>query len=207
MAEQGGATPLLVLRGLRSVAGGPFDLEIAAGECVGLLGKSGSGKSALLRSIADLDPGDGEVELAGRRRESWPAPQWRRRVVYQAAEPAWWAADAAAHFHPGDAALLHALMPALGLAPDVLRTEIARLSTGERQRLALIRSLAAAPEVLLLDEPTASLDASSAAAMEALLCRRLAAGLAILMVTHSTQQAQRMGGRLFEMRDGALHPS
>jgi ABC-type iron transport system FetAB ATPase subunit len=201
------AAPLLVLRALHPVVGGPFDLALARGECVCLVGKSGSGKSALLRSIADLDPAEGEVALDGRSRTHWPAPQWRRRVVYQAAEPAWWAAEAAAHFQAGDAALLRELLPALGLAPDVLRTDIARLSTGERQRLALVRSLAPGPAVLLLDEPTASLDPASSAAMEALLHDRLAAGLAILMVTHSPQQAQRMGGRVLELRGGRLHPS
>ncbi|CAN7388441.1 ABC transporter ATP-binding protein [Variovorax sp. LjRoot175] len=180
-------------------------MEIGHGECVAVLGKSGSGKSVLLRLIADMDPGTGEVELEGRSRDSWPAPEWRRRVVYQAAEPAWWAPDAAAHFRPGDAALIHALLPTLDLALDVLRVDIARLSTGERQRLALVRSLARAPRVLL-DEPTASLDPASASAMEALLRNRLDAGLAILLVTHSREQAGRMSRRAFEMIEGKLHP-
>lgn len=201
------STPLLSIRGLRCAFGGPYDMEIGRGECVAVLGKSGAGKSVLLRLIADMDPGTGEVELEGRSRDSWPAPEWRRRVIYQAAEPAWWASDAAAHFRPGDAALIHALLPTLGLALDVLRVDIARLSTGERQRLALVRSLARAPRVLLLDEPTASLDPASASAMEALLRNRLDAGLAILLVTHSREQAGRTGRRAFEMIDGRLHPS
>jgi ABC-type iron transport system FetAB ATPase subunit len=125
-------------------------------------------------------------------------------VVYQAAEPAWWAPTVAAHF-PDDAhARLGAWMQEIGLSPGLLDTEIPRLSTGERQRLALLRSLARAPAVLLLDEPTASLDTESTLVVEALLARRLAQGLTILMVTHSREQAARIGQRRFEMADGQL---
>jgi ABC-type phosphate transport system ATPase subunit len=99
------------------------------------------------------------------------------------------------------------LLSALGLSLNLLAVDIARLSTGERQRLALVRSLAAAPSVLLLDEPTASLDRESTCAVEALLRERLAAGVALIMVTHSLDQAERMSRRSLEMVDGTLHPS
>ena len=108
---------------------------------------------------------------------------------------------------PGAAGDAHALLPGLGLPPDLMAVDIARLSTGERQRLALVRSLAVGPDVLLLDEPTASLDAASTAAVEALLRERMDSGLAVLLVTHSREQAARMGQRAFDMIDGALHPA
>ena len=198
--------PCLDVRQLRSRFGGPFDLALDGGECVSILGKSGSGKSVLLRLIADLDPGTGEVELDGRSRDHWPAPEWRRRVVYQAAEPAWWAPTAGDHFRAADAAMVESLLPGLDLAPELLRADVARLSTGERQRLALVRSLVVMPRVLLLDEPTASLDAASVRAVEALLRSRLEAGLAVLLVTHAQERARRMGERVFEMIEGVLHP-
>ena len=76
---------------LRSHLAGPFDLtHRAAGECIAVTGPSGSGKSLFLRMIADLDPSEGEVFLDGAERRSLPAPAWRRRVVYIAAEPGWW---------------------------------------------------------------------------------------------------------------------
>ena len=200
------SSPLLSIRGLHSAFGGPFDMEIGHGECVAVLGKSGSGKSVLLRLIADMDPGTGEVELEGRSRDSWPAPEWRRRVVYQAAEPAWWAPTAGDHFRAADATMVEALLPGLDVAPELLRADVARQSTGERQRLALVRSLVVMPRVLLLDEPTAALDAASVRAVEALLRSRLEAGLAVLLVTHAQEQARRMGERVFEMIDGVLHP-
>lgn len=199
-----GSTPLLAVRQLRSAFGGPFDLELAHGECVAITGRSGAGKSVLLRLIADLDPGSGAVLLDGRERQSWSGPAWRRQVLYQAAEPGWWAPTGGEHFAEQDADFLAAMLPRLALAADRLEVDIARLSTGERLRLALLRSLAPQPAVLLLDEPSASLDAESTQAVEALLQDRLAAGTGIILVTHSQEQAARMAHRTFEMERGTL---
>jgi ABC-type iron transport system FetAB ATPase subunit len=200
------STAVLELDALASPFGGPFTLAVAKGECVCILGKSGSGKSVLLRLIADMDPGTGNARLSGKSRGDFSAPVWRSRVIYQAAEPAWWKLTAAAHFPRAAASRVAELMAALGLNPDLLEVDIARLSTGERQRLALIRSMIRNPAMLLLDEPTASLDGASTLAMEALLLEQLTSGLGIVMVTHSQEQATRMGNRHFEMRGGQLHP-
>ena len=202
--SQAGAA-VLELDALASAFGGPFTLSVAQGECVCILGKSGSGKSVLLRLIADLDPGTGSATLSGKRREQFTAPVWRSKVIYQAAEPAWWAPTPAPHFPPAQSSRVAELMVALGLEPELLDADITRLSTGERQRLALIRSLVRQPEVLLLDEPTASLDSASTIAMESLLQETLASGLGIVMVTHSREQASRMSQRHFEMTDGRLN--
>ena len=94
-------------------------------------------------------------------------------------------------------------LPLLDLPAAILDAEVARLSTGERQRLALLRSLSRKPAVLLLDEPTASLDEASTLAMEALLKARLREGLSIIWVTHSTQQAARVSQSRYAMtREG-----
>jgi putative ABC transport system ATP-binding protein len=201
-------TPRLRLASLRSALAGPFDLAVAAGECIAVAGPSGSGKSLLLRMIADLDPSEGEVALDGQDRRTFTAPAWRRRVVYSAAEPGWWHDTAAPHF-PAGAALdtARALMARLGLAPVLLDSPIVRLSTGERQRLALIRALALDPPALLLDEPTGPLDQDSTARVEAVLRERLAAGTTILIVTHSPEQAARLGHQQFRMRDRRLMPA
>jgi ABC-type iron transport system FetAB ATPase subunit len=196
---------LLAARGLGSSFGGPFDLDLALGECVCVLGKSGSGKSVFLRLVADMDAGLGTVTLKGKSRDDWTGPEWRQRVIYQAAEPAWWALTGAEHFRPEDREQMVILMRALGLDTALLAHPVEQLSTGERQRLALVRSLARNPEVLLLDEPTASLDQASTLAVEDLLASRMNAGLGIVIVTHSREQAQRMGMRRFEMRDHRLH--
>lgn len=198
------SAPFLDIRGLSTRGRPAVDLQAQRGECICILGKSGSGKSVLLRLVADLDPGEGTVLLGGVDRNSGSGPAWRRRVVYQAAEPAWWGATVAEHFPEDTHGLLKGWLVDVGLPGDILQGDIARLSTGERQRLALLRSLARKPEVLLLDEPTASLDLATTLMVEALLSRELAAGLVILMVTHSAEQAQRIGRRCFDMAEGRL---
>jgi ABC-type iron transport system FetAB ATPase subunit len=194
----------LSVRGLRSRFGGPFSFDLHAGECVAIQGPSGAGKSVLLRMLADLDPHEGTVLLDGQPCASMPAPRWRAQVVYQAAEPAWWEATAGAHFAPAQPGFVDRTLAALGLSADLLDTEIERLSTGERQRLALVRSLAGQPRVLLLDEPTAALDPQSVARAEALLASCLADGMAVLIVTHSAEQARRLAHRVFHLEDGKL---
>jgi ABC-type iron transport system FetAB ATPase subunit len=194
----------LSARGLRSRFGGPFDFDLQAGECVAIRGPSGAGKSVLLRMLADLDPHEGEVLLDGKASGSMPAPAWRAQVVYQAAEPAWWEATAGEHFTAAQRGFVDQAMAALNLAPALLDSEVERLSTGERQRLALVRSLARAPRVLLLDEPTAALDPPSVARAEALLAARLKDGMALLIVTHSADQAGRLAQRVLHLERGRL---
>lgn len=195
--------PCLQIRNLQCLYAGPIDLDVARGECVALSGPSGAGKSVILRMIADLDPNSGQVSLAGRARDTFAAPDWRRHVIYQAAEPAWWEATADAHFTDEQKPLVLALLPRLGLAPESLAAPIDRLSTGERQRLALIRSLAYRPEVLLLDEPTSALDALSVTAVETLLREQLTQGLALVLVTHAAEQAQRLAQRIVRLEKRA----
>jgi phosphate-transporting ATPase len=196
---------LLSVRGLRRLhLAASFDL--GAGECLALEGPSGSGKTQLLRAVADLDPNEGTVLLEGKPRDGMPAPAWRRLVGYVAAEAGWWADAVGEHFP--DWAAAAPLAGHLGLPPACRGWPVARLSTGERRRLALARALAAAPggpRVLLLDEPTTGLDGAAAAAVEALVAeRRRACGTGVVWVTHDPAQAGRVARRRLLLRDGRL---
>ncbi|MBE7941804.1 MULTISPECIES: ABC transporter ATP-binding protein [Ramlibacter] len=193
---------MLELRGLRRLGVGPVDLRLAPGECVAIQGRSGAGKSVLLRMVADLDPHEGEALLDGQACSAMPAPQWRRLVSYVAADPGWWAEDVAGHFAAGRD--LAAELPLLGLDPAAAGWAVARLSTGERQRVALLRALTPQNRVLLLDEPTSGLDPQSRDQVEALLRQRMADGGAVLLVTHDPELAQRMGHRRLRMEEGRL---
>jgi len=183
----------LRIDGLKSPLAGPFDLSVPAGTCLAVMGASGAGKSLFLRMIADLDPNDGEVWLGASARSSMSAPAWRRQVVYVAAESGWWSDDVADHFKTGQKQDAADLAERFGLASELLQAKVARLSTGERQRLALVRALVGHSPALLLDEPTAALDQDSIGKVEQALKERLAAGLTMIMVTHDPSQAQRLG--------------
>ncbi len=196
---------MLSLRKLRRPGLDPVDLDLDNGICAALEGPSGAGKSLLLRAIADLDPTEGEAWLDDISRASMPAPEWRRKVAYLPAVPGWWRQLAREHFTDWSAA--QGLMERLGLEPALGERPVRLLSTGERLRLALVRLLLSEPRVLLLDEPTGPLDSDGAAAVEALLRERLAAGAAILMVTHDAAQASRLAGQRYKMADGRLGPA
>src|SRR6478735_9286484 len=125
---------MLELLQLRRLHVGPIALQVRDGTCVAIEGRSGSGKSVLLRMIADLDPHEGDAALDSDACSRMPAPQWRRRVTYVAAASGWWHDRVAPHFD--DLERLRTQLPRVGLAADAGDWEIARLSTGERQRLA-----------------------------------------------------------------------
>ena len=171
---------------------GPVSFAVEAGECLCLSGPSGAGKSLLLRAIADLDPHEGEAWLDGSACEAIAPATWRCRVGLLPPESSWWLPRAIDHFHDG-----HPLsLESLGLDPGLLSEPVARLSSGERQRLALLRLLANTPRVLLLDEPTANLDPGSTRRVEAVISEyRQTRQAAVIWVSHDPAQIARVANR------------
>ena len=188
--------------GLKRLHVGPVDLHARDGSCVAIEGRSGSGKSLLLRAMADLDPHEGDSALDGERCSEMPAPRWRLRVTYVAAASGWWLDMVAPHF--ADVAQLRTQLARVGLPPEAAGWEVARLSTGERQRLALLRALTPDNRVLLLDEPTSGLDADTTQQVEALLREQLEAGKTLVMVTHDPLQAGRLAHQRYLLAEGRL---
>lgn len=180
----------------------PVSLDVARGECLAVQGPSGSGKTLLLRAIADLDPVPGRIFLQDRERSSMTGPQWRCRVRYSAAEPGWWMDTVRAHFAEGYA--LEKKARELGLASGKLDQPVTELSTGERQRLALLRAIVDGPDVLLLDEPTGALDPKATRKVETLVKGLLRSGTTVLLVSHDPAQVKRLAGRTCTIRGGRL---
>jgi ABC-type iron transport system FetAB ATPase subunit len=189
---------------LRDVCAGPLrnvSLHVAPGEVVCISGESGSGKTRLLRAIADLEPHQGEVYLGEERRESMAAHCWRRWVMLVPAESSWWGDTIAAHFLdavPGS-------LEAFGFDAAVLDWQVSRLSSGEKQRLAVLRALSHEPRALLLDEPTANLDPELTRRVEAWLrdyCRREA--IPVIWVAHDREQIARVADRHFAIQGERL---
>lgn len=180
----------------------PVSFHVGRGECVAVSGESGSGKTVLLRAIADLDWARGQVFVGGDERNSMSGPEWRRRVRYSAAEPGWWADTPREHFpqhlKPDEQ------VESLGLKRAQLDQNIARLSTGERQRMALIRAMIDEPDILLLDEPTGALDAKTTKRAENLIKKFVSDGGSIILVSHDPAQVKRLSGRKLTIRGGKL---
>jgi ABC-type multidrug transport system ATPase subunit len=193
--------PALRIDGLATRLIGPVSFDIAAGECVALMGASGAGKSLLLRAIVDLDPSTGNVSVGHRVRSEMAASEWRKLVALVPAESGWWADRVGDHF-PSKCDPIP-VIEALGLGSS-LDWEVSRLSTGERQRLAIARALCRKPEVLLLDEPAASLDEQATQRVEDLIRQCCKSGMALLLVTHDRRQAERMARRVLRMTNGRI---
>ena len=210
----------LITEGLRTVCGGPFSFAVEHGECVAISGPSGCGKTLLLRALADLDPAEGSVRLDGEDRSEISAPLWRRRVGWLPAESAWWFDRVGDHFlksqrskvegrRSGEQKLpmlgdVASTLGKLGFGEDVLEWRVERLSTGEKQRLALFRLLLNEPEVLLLDEPTAALDRTHIHLAEEVIASYLKTTAAsVLWVSHDPDQIARVADRHLQLWEGA----
>lgn len=181
---------------------GPFSLTVMKKQVVGITGRSGSGKTLLLRSLADLDPHEGSCFLDDTPAEAMPAPQWRQRVMLLPAESQWWYDRVGDHFFesPKD------WLTQLGFEPDVIEWPVERLSTGERQRLALIRILERYPDVLLLDEPTANLDEQNGRKVEDLILSCLEAQeCGIVWVAHNRDQLGRVANQHYVLKSNGLN--
>ena len=203
-------------RALRGV-----DLSIGSGELVAVVGPSGSGKTTILNLITGIDrPTAGTVSVDGRRIDAMSEEQlavWRGRhvgVVFQFFQ-----------LLPTLSALENAVLPldfarrgskrerferarqnlALVGLDDKLDHLPAELSGGEQQRVAIARSLAADPKLVVGDEPTGNLDSVTAAEMFELLERLNDEGKTILYVTHDLELARR-AHRIVTIRDGVVVP-
>lgn len=191
----------LRLEKLRSSLIQPVSLDLAAGECLALHGPSGAGKSLLMRAIADLDVCEGEVWLNQQARSSMKPSTWRKKVAYLPAESYWWEESVAAHADHWDMEVLQQL----GFEPAVLNWQTSRLSSGEKQRLALARALTNQPQALLLDEATANLDTQNSAAVEAVVEQyREARQVPVIWVSHDPEQRQRVANRMALINQGQL---
>ncbi len=187
-----------------------LSLQLAPGTRSIVMGPNGAGKSLFLRLLAGLlQPSAGAVTFAGRPLDE----TLRQRVAIVFQRPVLLRRSVAAN-------LAHALktygvpraeraerrdkLLALGQLQDLADRPARVLSGGEQQRLSVVRALAAEPDLLLLDEPTASLDPQATAAIEALVSQAAAKGVKIVMVTHDRGQALRLADEVLFLHRGQL---
>ena len=194
-----------------------FSFALAPGEVLALLGPNGGGKTTLLKTLLGLlPPRSGAVTLDGRPLARWSARERARRLAYvpQAAPPgfAYSVEDLvlmgrSAHrglFAPpgaADRAAVAAAIARMRLQP-LARRPATELSGGERQLALVARALAQEARVIVLDEPTASLDFGNQGRVLGEIRRLADAGLAVLFTTHDPNQALRVADRALLLRDG-----
>ena len=173
-----------------------------------LLGPSGAGKSTLLRLLNRLaEPDQGTVRYHGTDVRELDPLELRRRVglVPQLPAPVPGTVRDNVLFGPRlEGREVDPVRPLelAGLERSFLDRDASRLSVGEQQRVMLARALALEPEVLLLDEPTASLDAAATEAVESAL--RNLRDVSLVLVTHDAQQAERLTDRTLRLREGTV---
>ena len=179
----------------------PISFSIRSEEIVTLSGSSGAGKSLLLRCICDLIEHEGDVLLNGVSHHKIPAHQWRKSVGMLAAESYWWHEQIGDHFN----SITDDQLSQLGLSPKLLDQYASECSTGERQRLALLRLLQNSPQVLLLDEPTSGLDQNAARQVEELIQHYIKSEqAAAIWVSHDPEQCRRIASRHFKLEDDTI---
>jgi tungstate transport system ATP-binding protein len=183
-------------------------LRLGAGAPTVLIGPNGSGKTTLLRLLMGLiEPSAGRRTWGGRAH----VPPARRAIVFQ--RPVMLRRSAAANirYALSSAGVLRAQWPShvaglLGLVglPGMGERPARKLSGGEQQRLALARALARDPQVLFLDEPTASLDPAATKAVEDVIRAVVMRGIKVVMATHDLGEARRLAGEIVLLHHGRV---
>ena len=195
-------------------------LEVQQGEFVSIVGPSGSGKSTLFYILGGLThPTSGRVMIGGvdfaqlsdaertamrKRKIGFVFQKFNLLPTLAARDNIRIAQDIAGRNGAADPAFFQRITRLLGIA-ERLDHRPSELSGGEQQRVAIARALVFKPDVLLADEPTGSLDSKSSGDVLGVFRRfHESDGLTIVLVTHDTAVAQKLGGRVIEMRDGAV---
>lgn len=191
-------------------------LQLPVSGITSLIGPSGAGKSSLLRCLNRLhDAWQGEIAINGQSLRQWPGgvDALRRYIGLIGQKPCVFPASIAANVVFGlprmkrkHGALVERCLRQAALwheVKDRLHAPASSLSLGQQQRLCIARALAIAPKLLMLDEPTASLDPRSKQLIEQTMLE-LAAQMPVLCVTHDLEQAQRLGGQVVFMCDGKV---
>lgn len=190
-----------------------INVRIEQSGVTGVVGPSGSGKSTFLRLLNKLaSPSTGRILLEGQDYNTIPVRELRKKIGLVQQLPFLFPGTVRFNLEYGPKIwgmsltekILNDLLSKVALPEDFLDRNIEGLSTGEAQRVSLARSLANKPKILLLDEPTSSLDIISEEIIENTVKSLATDGTKIIIVTHSLGQTRRLTDHLLFLREGRL---
>lgn len=187
--------------------------SVESGDFVLLAGPSGSGKSSLLKLINDLQsPSEGQILFHGKDIKDYSPIELRRSISYCLQTPIFFGEKVlddmefvfASRGQELDKTRMAQVMEFFKLDPSYLEKEVINLSGGEKQRLALVRSLIFKPEVLLLDEVTSALDEDNALILESAIQSLNRDGLTVIWISHQVDRHRKLANKLVSLEAGRL---
>ncbi|MFT8311079.1 MAG: ATP-binding cassette domain-containing protein [Sporolactobacillus sp.] len=189
-------------------------VSIDAGDFLSIVGPSGSGKSTFLKLCCHLiSPTDGAISFKGKNLNDYNPMELRKQIAYCFQMPYLFGDQVEENLEfpfvvrnvPFDQERADELFSIFHMSGDYLHKEVKNLSGGEKQRIALIRSLLFKPEILLLDEVTSALDTANTEIVEQAVKSLNQKGTTILWITHNTEQSRKHANKLLTIENGEIH--
>ena len=190
-----------------------ISIDIKEGDCISLVGQSGSGKSTLMKLCADLiSISKGYMAYRGKDYMAYNPVQLRQKISYCVQIPQLFGKTVYDNLEfPSkirqekiDRKKIIYLLERFNLDESYLAKDINSLSGGEKQRIAIIRNLIYTPDILLLDESTASLDSENARIIEEYVKELNSNGVTVLWITHSKEQSEGIFNKRITISDGKV---
>ncbi len=190
-----------------------ISIDIKEGDCISLVGQSGSGKSTLMKLCADLiSISKGNIDYRGKDYISYNPVQLRQKISYCVQIPQLFGKTVYDNLEfPSkirqekmDRKKVIYILERFNLDESYLAKDINSLSGGEKQRIAIIRNLIYTPDILLLDECTASLDSENARVIEDYVKELNSNGVTVLWITHSKEQSEGIFNKRITISDGKV---
>lgn len=188
-------------------------LLLEAGDFLSIVGPSGSGKSTLLRLCSNLiSPTSGDILFKGKSVSEYNPTEWRRHIAYCFQTPQLFGNTVKDNISfpytirnsKTDEIRVEELFRLFQMSTEYLEKDVRTLSGGEKQRIALIRSLLFLPEILLLDEVTSSLDEENTIIVEEVIKTLNKKGIIILWITHNSAQSKKYANKLLQIEAGRV---